>query len=385
MKRRKNHEGSYGTCVKKGITYKYYKAPNGHFIYAKTDKELQIKKKEYERFQIQNDPGNPLLDSKYTVSKYAHLWLKTKRGQITPHVYDEYERVIENHITKYNIGQEKIHYLTPIIVNEFLLQLAAKYSRSTIDKDYLILRQVISHAIDNGVLNSFNFKKVKKPNEDSVKVKKRDIPFITEDDMEELYKESLDPKYGMGAQVVIFIMYSGLRVSEACALQWDCVSKDFSSIQVKRSQVLVSMRDEFGNPILNDDGQTKIQLIDKDTKTKSGNRLVPLPQRAKDILQQLYNGQKSGRVFLTAKGNPFTKDLIRRTLDRMLKNSNCYNKNYTVHSLRHGYGSLLVKKGVDIKIVSELLGHSDVTTTYNIYIGVLKQDKIDAVKNVFDT
>ncbi len=63
----------------------------------------------------------------------------------------------------------------------------------------------------------------------------------------------------------------------------------------------------------------------------------------------------------------------------MLKNSSCNRKDYTPHSLRHGYGSILISKGADIKLVSELLGHSDVTFTYNVYIGIFQEDKRKAV------
>lgn len=48
-------------------------------------------------------------------------------------------------------------------------------------------------------------------------------------------------------------------------------------------------------------------------------------------------------------------------------------------SLRHGYGSILLSMGTDIKIVSELLGHSDVSFTYNVYIDIFDRDKQDAV------
>ena len=54
------------------------------------------------------------------------------------------------------------------------------------------------------------------------------------------------------------------------------------------------------------------------------------------------------------------------------------------HSLRHTYGSILLSEGVEIKKVSELLDDEDITTTYNIYIGILEKDKKDEVERVFD-
>ena len=68
----------------------------------------------------------------------------------------------------------------------------------------------------------------------------------------------------------------------------------------------------------------------------------------------------------------------------MMNNSECSNKEYTPHSLRHGYGSILLSQGVDIKTVSVLLGHKDISTTYNIYIHVLENDKKKAVIDTFD-
>ena len=66
-------------------------------------------------------------------------------------------------------------------------------------------------------------------------------------------------------------------------------------------------------------------------------------------------------------------------MERIVNNSRCQEKNYTPHSLWHGYGSILLSMGTDIKIVSELLGHSDVSFTYNVYIGIFDRDKHDAV------
>lgn len=100
----------------------------------------------------------------------------------------------------------------------------------------------------------------------------------------------------------------------------------------------------------------------------------------------MYEHSSDSFVFKTSKGPQFNKrnSNIEKTLKRILNNSDCVCKEYTPHSLRHRCGSILISNGVDIKIVSELLGHSDVAFTYNVYIGILKEDKINAIKNVFN-
>ena len=59
--------------------------------------------------------------------------------------------------------------------------------------------------------------------------------------------------------------------------------------------------------------------------------------------------------------------------------ANCSVSECTVHALRHTFGSLLIKKGVDIKVVSEILGHKDVSVTYNIYIHIIDEQKVSAM------
>ena len=67
----------------------------------------------------------------------------------------------------------------------------------------------------------------------------------------------------------------------------------------------------------------------------------------------------------------------------MLVRGKCEVQKCGMHTLRHSFGSYLVSQNVNIAVVSKLMGHKDVSTTYNIYIHVLQQQQIDAV-NVFN-
>ena len=76
--------------------------------------------------------------------------------------------------------------------------------------------------------------------------------------------------------------------------------------------------------------------------------------------------------------NHYTRRLVERTLERIVNNSECKDKEFTPHSLRHGYGSILLSEGADIKLVSDLLGHSDVAFTF---MGTLAIHKIRLVSS----
>ena len=400
VRKRKNGEGSYGEKTINGILYQYYRDSNGKYTYARTSGELtkKLRKKKEEEKAKENAIISPTEDNNlYTFSQYCWYWLKIKRdtSDITDGTYDDYESIIENRIDKFNkydIGTKQLKSLTVDMFNNYFNALGTKYSRGSIDKVWTVIRQVLTYGIEENHIPKILISRIKLPKERDVAVKKKNVPFITEEDMELLYKESLrltsrkTSYYGNAAKVIIFIMYSGLRISEAIGLKWKHVANDFSSITVAESSRMIIERDSDGNAILGVDGKKKHIRIQKDPKSKDGTRAIPLPERATEILKYFSEipHTSEDNVFRTNNGTVFIKRNLERVLHAMLNHSNCTNKNYTPHSLRHGYGSVLLSNGVDIKIISELLGHADITTTYNIYIGILKKDKINAIQNVFN-
>lgn len=396
MGKRKNGEGSYGSKIIKGVEYKYFRDADGKYTYGKTPKELREKLDKKVALKKEKDNSNVKTNNTYIFSDYCFLWLKSVKNDITDGTYDDYESIIKcrvKNFTDYDIGNKQIKSLTEIMLSDYLFALAKKYSRGSIDKVWAVVKQVVNYGIDEGDIPPINLSKVKKPRESDVAVKKKEIPFITMDDMEKLYKESFRKTstgtdlYGNAAKVIVFIMYSGVRIGEAIGLTWKYVSDDFSTVKIAKSSRKVIVRDENNNAVIGENGNNVYKRIQKSTKTENGIRTIPLPDRAIMILQYFYENyphNPDDYVFVTSNSTPFDKRGVERTLTRMLNRSECACKEYTPHALRHGYGSILISKGVDIKIVSELLGHSDVAFTYNVYIGILKDDKINAVKNVFN-
>ena len=122
-------------------------------------------------------------------------------------------------------------------------------------------------------------------------------------------------------------------------------------------------------------------------KKDSSKRTIPLSNRAYEVLDYLYNNNEKNStedyVCLNKNGNIANQRNITRTLNAMLVRAKCDVQKCGLHALRHSFGSFLVSEGVDIATVSKLMGHRDITTTYNIYIHVLQQQQIDAI-NVFD-
>lgn len=381
--KRKNGEGSWGTKTIKGTVYQYYRNQDNKYTYGRTIKEVKEK--------LKNNKNTSTASKINTLKTYGLYWLRiVKALELEARTYDEYENIIEKRIGNHNIGSRQLNSITSDTWQFFINELSGKYALGTIKKTWNVIKQIVTYAEAKGDIHEGTLKLVRLPKESNVAVKAKKIPFIDENDMNILYNEAFHTigsnkrcMYGNASKLLVLIMYTGLRVSEACALRWEDVDIANKTLRVQSSLSKVKERSIDRQAIKNEDGTSKYSIINKAPKTGNSIRTIPLPQRAVEILEYFENCNPNHKptdyICLTNAGKPYEKRQVERCLTRMLKNSNCNRKDYTPHSLRHGYGSILISKGADIKLVSELLGHSDVTFTYNVYIGIFQEDKRKAV------
>lgn len=379
--RRAKGEGSWGRKKIKGVEYLYFRDSNKHYFYGKTKNEILEKIQNYKK----EDKIN-LSDNKLTFGQYVKHWLyevkyKEVGINLQSTTFDAYEDALSQRFFKHPLANRQVQAIISDNLNDYFKELAQTYRRGTITKTWNILRNAINE--DPTQFPNLKIKKVKVPTESNVVNKKKQINFTSNDDMDILYDEAFKktsrntPVYGTAAYMLVFIMYSGLRLAEACGLKWENVDMINGTIRVNSTTTRVKVRDKQGNI-------SHYEIIDKDTKTEDSSRIIPYRKRAGEILkimdQENPNHSADDYVFLTNKNNPYSRRTVERTLKRMLDNSNVSNKDYTPHSLRHGYGSILYQLNVPLKTISELLGHSDITTTANIYVGVDLQTLKDAIR-----
>jgi integrase len=167
-----------------------------------------------------------------------------------------------------------------------------------------------------------------------------------------------------------------MRIGELLSLKWENLDFDTKTARVKDSVVMIKDRTKGEN----DDSKPNYILFEQsDVKTDSSDRIIQLNNKAITALKEIYaiNG-KHKHVMACSKGNIFTP----RNFDRMLRNilRHCNLEPCGAHVLRHTFASMLFRNGVDVKTVSELLGHKDVAITYNTYIHLLKEQKQKAVE-----
>ena len=349
-------------------------------VYGKT--EAEAKRKLKEKIKLINSDGLILQNNtikNITVEEYCTNWLKNvKVNELKPSSYDRKELTLSNQVYP-SIGMLQLSQLSIDDVQQMVNQLKQKeLSYSSIKKAYEAINECCKYAIIRGDLQKNPCTGVTLPK--NLKHQDGDIKFYTEKQVESLLKQATikynngKNKYRLGYGIQL-LLYTGLRIGEALALTWDDVDIQNKTIKVNKNLKQVKNRD---------DNQSKYKIIvQNSTKTNSGTRVVPLNNKSIEALKQIkeITGQYE-YVFSTQTG----KNMSSRTCDRMFRKiqENCgFKEIYGVHALRHTFASLLFKKGVDVKTVSEILGHKDVSVTYNTYIHLIQEQKVNAM-NLLD-
>lgn len=390
MGKRKNGEGSYGEKTIKGVKYKYYRDSNGKYTYAKTMKELNqkvaLKKEKEKEEETLRTNSKGLL----TLSEYADYWLKSKTTSIKETTYDGYEYILDMIIKnkKYMIGDMQIKSISKTQVQNLFDELAKDVARSTIFKTKTLLNQIFDKALEDKLVIINPVYKTVVPIEERVEKDTREIVILEQEDIIKFKKEANvingdgthkpcgkhgTPLYGMAAKISVFILNTGLRIGEAIDLQWTDVDLDKKIINVESNGIYVRDRRE----------NAKTKYISKSSSTKTRRkRQIPLSDEAIDILNYCKEHSKGKYVFSTQNGTKYSRSNVDKTIKKIATRGGCEVQQCGAHALRHTFASQLFANGVDVNVVSKLLGHTKVSTTIDIYIHLLKNKNVEAINTL---
>lgn len=279
------------------------------------------------------------------------MWLENNRVKHKSSTHLKYKNMIETQI-KPALGKLRIDRITASHINAFIDNklrsgkldgsggLAPSYVRSIV----IIISSVMDFAVSEEMckpLKSKIFKpSVKKPDE---------IKILTKAEQKALENYCLNNQNPVTLSILLSL-HAGLRIGEICALRWDDIDISSGMLYIRHT----------ASRIESDAGKT-IWAIE-DPKTKSSNRDIPMNSFLKSLISD-----KRGSGFIASGTNKF---ICPRTFEyrfhRELKNAGISNINY--HALRHTFATRCVEAGVDVKSLSEILGHSGVTITLNTYV-----------------
>ena len=323
--------------------------PNGTVKYfyssAKTEREatrdINAQLLAYEQKQIEG----------MSFRSVAEKWNNEYREKISHITYNKGSRAAYDRILEYFSDCKDITKLTPIEVNMFLNSLIMQnYYKKTISNHKSVLNMIFTYAVLHGYVKHNPVNDVRLPN--NLPKKQRELP--TTNEIKEVEKH-----YTGFDLLPYFLLNTGLRISEALAI----TDKD---IDFSKKTIIVNKH------VIHDGNRP---ILEDRTKTENNKRTVILLDRLADKLPK----DKKGLLFGNEDGTPLTK---RQLACRWKKYQDTYGINLTAHQLRHAYATMLFEAGVDVKDAQELMGHSDINLTRQIYTHIRHERKEETAKKL---
>lgn len=325
---------------------------------------------EYYRFK-NRCKGNPYFNEnmKFSqlVEEYQNAYMPNCLKPITAYCY-------QNHIAYHllpHFGNASLGDITPSVLTHFFQSHKTFHQGKWIPLSYTnarriygIMQSIFHFAVTQNYIRTSPCRNVILPHQrQSEKAK----PPLTKEESQQLISYFSDdtPTNTM----IKFLLLTGMRVGECLGLQWNDIDFQKSEIHIRNNLSNVGGKFYLTTP-----------------KTESSRRTIILGKKMRDLLLKHQINQKQRMqnydgifphpelVFTTQGGNYKDRGVLNRSFKNRLKDTPY--SHLTLHSLRHCNATLLLNEGVDIKIVSEHLGHASIGVMGNIYADVLRSSKV---------
>ena len=287
-------------------------------------------------------------------------WLKIIKGSISVPTYASYSNIVRKNVNPY--FREKgilLKDLTARDIQDFYLQELERVSASTVIHYHANIHKAFKYAVKIDLIDVNPADKVERPKRDRF-----EGSFYNADEVNALIKAAEGTKLELP---ILFGVFYGLRRSEVIGLKWDAIDFEQNTITIRHTVTQCNV-----------DGKL-VMVASDSTKTKSSRRTLPLVPFMKERLLALkveqeenrrlcgrsYNKDYIGYVCINEIGDLIKPHYITERFPKFLK-ANGF-RPIRFHDLRHSCASLLLANGVPMKQIQEWLGHSDFSTTANIY------------------
>lgn len=295
------------------------------------------------------------------MNNYIHTTAKQK-------TVIKYTGIISNQIC-HKFGNEDMENLTTINLQKFITELLANgnsvsgkgLSSSAVNSVITVLHSSLSIAHDLGLIPNNPAIKLKRP-----KSTEKKTECFSMEEQKKIEKAVTESKCGYMFGIVI-CLYTGLRIGELLALEWSDI--DLSSGILKITKTCFDGKNKEG----------VFGRIISYPKTESSHRAIPIPKQFIPMLRELKK-QSDCEYVIAKKGKPMLVRTYQRNFTALLKRLHIPHKCF--HALRHTFATRATECGIDVKTISEILGHKNSTITLNRYSHSLMGHKKEAMNKL---
>ena len=275
--------------------------------------------------------------------------------------YIRYREIAVQHLIP-RIGEYELDNLTPIVLQKLITHLSQSgnlrtgvgLSSNSVNSIITVLQTSLKTANRVGVSNLYLADKIRRPKVVEKKVLCFSLP--EQRQIEQFVIKSKKTKM-IG---VLLCLYTGLRVGEVLALEWEDI--DFSKSELTVNKNCYDGRDENGK---------FVRLINS-PKTIHSHRVIPIPKQLLPYLKEIRK-KSSGKCVVNNGERTISVRSYQKTFSSILKKLGIQHRGF--HALRHTFATRALECGMDVKTLSEILGHKSPTVTLNRYVHSLMDHK----------
>ncbi len=351
-------------------------------------KTLTEAKEKLQRNIADAERGVDTSQGKMRLSDWLDTWLESyAKPTVGQSTYANYYSTIHRHIKPY-FGISTLRDVSTLKIQKFYGHLstaeradgkAGSLSANSIRKIHMMFKMALGRALANGLIPRNPALDVKLP-----KIRPMEMRVFSMDEQKALEKLALESD-NRNAFGVYLCANTGLRLGELLGLQWRDFDWGHNEINVRRT---LGRRVAFG-----EDGTPKgTEIVIGDTKTFSSRRRVPFTTGMKVLLQKFYKKQEAAKEYVGKAykddGFLFASDLGKHYEPRyyeelfygLVEQAGLEKANF--HCLRHTFATRCIEAGMDIYVVSKLLGHTNPTTTLNRYGHLLPDHRAASIEKL---
>lgn len=339
--------------------------PDGkyQYVYAKTYKDVKEKKNNFKE-ELKAKKKTEKVNTA-SAARIFETWLNEVSSRVRPSTFESYYRCMHRFVIPF-FEKPPEGKLTGEMVSKFCseLTLSDSYKRKVITIFKTALKDIFKDSDEYvNILRA-----VSMPKESKTAVQ---VFSIKEQRLVEEAVMNFDDMRSLG---ILLCFYTGIRLGELCGLKWGDFDLEAGTMSISRT---VFRTKNFSG------GAHKTSLIAGMPKSRKSIRKIPLPGFLLRMTKEMKEYMGNDDDFILTRGKtPIDPRTYQKIYKRVLKSAGVEDRKF--HSLRHSFATRALELGVDIKTLSEILGHTNVTITLNIYAHSLMEQKKVAIEKLND-
>jgi len=299
-----------------------------------------------------------------TLSEVIRLWRTDKKQYVKKSSFSAYTLLIENHLLPVFGNRNNIEEAD---VQSFVLQkIESGLSQKTIKDILIVLKMILKFGAKNKWLEYHPWE-IQFPTERE----KYSIEVLNRNDQKKIMNY-IQEHFTFRNLGVYICLSAGMRIGEVCALTWEDVDTENGVISVNRTIQRIYVIE---------DGHRKTEVILDTPKTKNSMREIPISKDLLRILKPFKKIVNPSFFVLTNDAKPTEPRTYRSYYKNLMRELNMPELKF--HGLRHSFATRCIESNCDYKTVSVLLGHSNISTTLNLYVHPNMEQKKKAIEQMF--